>query len=346
MINTSVHNEMESMKNKGLISVIIPVYNVELYLRKCIASVQQNTYPYLEIICINDGSTDLCGCILDEMAAQDSRIRVIHQANQGVAAARNAGLENASGEFIAFIDSDDFIHPRYFETLLNCLTETNADMAVCGCRKYTENENVDVEAYLHIKYRKIDDQEFFKHYYTRHMIWARLYRKTHLRNIRFTADVRMADDTLFNLRTTASIESPVVYETDAMLYYYLQRSSSIVHTGKAERMIDTGNWYFKHREMVMREYDGAWNWMLLVHVIKATLSYRHTVRYIHRDDESVRHADRILRMSYQDLLKTKKYAVKDSVVLWIMIRSSRLYRLFRIIQDPTMLDWEKAEKTR
>ena len=128
------------------------------------------------------------------------------------------------------------------------------------------------------------------------------------------------------------------------MYYYLQRSSSIVHTGKAERMIDTGDWYLSHRDEVIRDYKGAWNWMLLMHVIKATLSYRHTVRYIHRDDECVRHADRILRVSFQDLIKTKKHLEKDIIVLCVMIHSSWLYRLFRIIQDPTMLDWEKAEK--
>ena len=103
------------------ISIIIPVYNVEAYLPSCLDSIINNTFRDLEIICVDDGSPDNCGSILDKYAAEDSRIVVIHQENQGVAVARNNGIREAKGEFVAFIDSDDWIHPQYFQTLLNCI---------------------------------------------------------------------------------------------------------------------------------------------------------------------------------------------------------------------------------
>ena len=325
------------------ISVIIPVYNVEQYLGKCTRSVQNNTYKHLEIICINDGSTDRCGEILEEIANQDTRIKVISQENKGVAAARNAGLEAASGELIAFIDSDDFIHPRYFETMLRCMKQKNADIVVCGCRKFNEGETVDIPDYQHITYNRVRDRQFFDHYYARHMVWGRLYHKKDLSNIRFTEEIRMAEDTLYNIRVVSRIEKPVVYETNEELYYYRMRSNSAMHTEKAEQMIETGKWYLSDR-VQEQAYAKDWSWMLSMQVLKATLSYRHTVRYVRRSDEQVKFANRILWAAYNDLRKNKKNSIIDLFILFIMIRSPWVYRVFRILQDPTMLAWEKEQK--
>lgn len=115
-----------------LISVIVPVYNVESYLEKCIESIQNQSYKSLEIILVNDGSTDSSGDICDKYAACDKRIRVIHQKNGGISSARNTGLEVANGDYIAFVDSDDYIEPKMYEDLLNFLKEYNLDIIDCG----------------------------------------------------------------------------------------------------------------------------------------------------------------------------------------------------------------------
>lgn len=115
-----------------LISVIVPIYKTEPFLRKCLDSIVKQTYENIEIILVDDGSTDNCGVICDEYAAQDRRIKVIHQANAGVSAARNAGLESASGDWIGFVDSDDFIEPDMYEYLLNLAQENGADLTQCG----------------------------------------------------------------------------------------------------------------------------------------------------------------------------------------------------------------------
>lgn len=100
-----------------LISVIVPIYKVELYLRKCINSILAQTYQNLEVILVDDGSPDQCGIICDEYAKSDSRVRVIHQENSGVASARNAGLQAAQGDYIGFVDSDDWIAPDMYDCL-------------------------------------------------------------------------------------------------------------------------------------------------------------------------------------------------------------------------------------
>ena len=119
----------ESMTD--LVSVIVPIYKVEKYLGKCVDSIINQTYKNLEIILVDDGSPDNSGKICDEYAKKDNRIKVIHKENGGLSSARNAGLDVATGEFIAFVDSDDRIHLDFVEKLYRAIKEENADIASC-----------------------------------------------------------------------------------------------------------------------------------------------------------------------------------------------------------------------
>ena len=115
-----------------LISVVVPIYNVEHYLERCLDSIISQTYTNLEIILVDDGSTDRSGAIADAYAAKDSRVKVIHQKNGGLSIARNTGIEACRGEYLLFIDSDDYIAPNMCECLLSHLTEADADIAIGG----------------------------------------------------------------------------------------------------------------------------------------------------------------------------------------------------------------------
>lgn len=117
---------------KPLITVIVPVYKVEKYLEKCVKSILNQTYENLEIILVDDGSPDNCGAMCDKFAKQDSRIRVIHKENGGLSSARNAGLDVMAGEYVGFVDSDDWIEPTMYEGLLNLISVNDAQIAVCG----------------------------------------------------------------------------------------------------------------------------------------------------------------------------------------------------------------------
>lgn len=115
-----------------LLSVIVPVYNVEKYLIRCVRSIQAQTYPNLEIILVDDGSPDRSGVMCDELAADDNRIRVIHKRNGGLSSARNAGLDSMRGEYVAFVDSDDWIEPDMYECLYHTMVQEGAQIACCG----------------------------------------------------------------------------------------------------------------------------------------------------------------------------------------------------------------------
>ena len=117
---------------KTEISVIVPIYRVEKFLPQCIESILNQTFTDFELILVDDGSPDCCGEICDAAAKQDARVRVIHQANQGLSAARNAGIETARGAWLSFVDADDFVAPNFLEALHDAAVRAGADCAVCG----------------------------------------------------------------------------------------------------------------------------------------------------------------------------------------------------------------------
>ena len=128
-----------------LVSVVIPVYNVEKYLNKGIESVLSQSYEELEIILVDDGSTDSSGKMCDVYARQDKRVHIMHKENGGLSSARNAGIREAHGEYIAFVDSDDWVEPDYIERLLKACVENAAEMSICSYR-YVDNEELEKQA--------------------------------------------------------------------------------------------------------------------------------------------------------------------------------------------------------
>ena len=326
-----------------MISVIIPVYNVEDYLEKCIRSVLTNTYQDLEVICINDGSTDGCLEILQRMQAQDSRIKIINQENRGLPAVRTRGLKAASGEYIAFIDSDDWIHPQYFETLLNCMEKTGADMAVCGCCKFEPEEQINVAPIPKIHYSRLSADEFCRSYYARHMVWARLIRKKDAENLDFPKEVRPTDDTLFNLRLIASFPDPKIYQTEEKLYYYLQRPGSLIRTYPYDQFIDMPEWYLKEKRASERLMQGKWSWILLIQSIKLALSCRYEAN-LRQNNELARHANNLLYKMMREMCRSRSIHIEKKIAYSLMFFIPELYRLFRLLTDPTMKIHEKSLK--
>lgn len=130
-------------KQEDLISVIVPVYKVEKYLHRCVDSIINQTYKNLEIILVDDGSPDNCPKICDEYAQKDQRIKVIHKKNAGISEARNAGLEIAQGEFVAFVDSDDYIDSTMYEKMLLLAQKEKNDLVLCGFKKVSEDGKIE-----------------------------------------------------------------------------------------------------------------------------------------------------------------------------------------------------------
>lgn len=182
-----------------MISIIIPVYNVEQYLARCIDSVLAQSYTDLEIILVDDGSPDGCGAICDAYAEKDSRIKVIHQKNRGLSGARNAGLEIATGEQVAFLDSDDYVDATMYEQLLTVMNQTDADIAECGYRWVKPTETYDrentgtVDVYTNLE--ALDKLYFGDQMFGGLSIvaWNKLYRRHLLTGLRFAQGLNFED---------------------------------------------------------------------------------------------------------------------------------------------------------
>ena len=181
-----------------MLSVIIPVYNVEPYLEKCLDSVLKQTYKDMEILIIDDGSTDRSGAISDEYAAKDSRIRVFHTENRGLSAARNLGLDNAVGGYIGFVDSDDWIEPDMYEVLLKKAEETGADIVECGVFKEYPDKTVEHQRPDRVMY-KIEAIRALVNRELSNSVWNKVWVKSCYFNIRFP-EGRLYEDVAITYR--------------------------------------------------------------------------------------------------------------------------------------------------
>ena len=224
------------------ISIIVPIYRAEKYLPRCIESILSQTFTDFELILVDDGSPDRCGLICDEAAKKDARIRVIHQPNQGVAAARNAGLDAARGKWLGFVDADDFVAPRYLEALCRAAVRYDeADCVMCSSELVDRNgEPMDTPAYMSVSdgtitgrsvLEKIDQQENFIYL----VPWNKIYRREVWKNIRYPKGRRNEDAFVF-AEIFDTIQT-VAYAPEK-LYFYRQSEQSIMRSEATLKHLD------------------------------------------------------------------------------------------------------------
>lgn len=216
------------MDSFPLISIIVPVYNVERYLKKCVESLCGQTFKNLEIILVDDGSKDKSVEMCDEFAKLDSRIRVIHKENGGLSSARNAGIDIASGTYIGFVDSDDWCDSKMFEKLFENLIETKSSIAVCGVARFDENGNfINIENSF-AKNEKLTPDQAIRYFFDGKSMpaWAcnKLYKKELWDSVRFPLGRPFEDVPV--MRRFVLQENPIVVLSD-VLYHYLARTDSI-----------------------------------------------------------------------------------------------------------------------
>ncbi|MBE6024850.1 MAG: glycosyltransferase [Cellulosilyticum sp.] len=249
---------------KPLISVIVPTYNVEKYISKCLDSIISQTYENIEIIVVNDGSTDNSLSIVEEYEKKDARIKVFSQKNQGLSAARNTGIDNSKGEYLLFIDSDDYIETNMIEVLENNIRENNADISICDFSWIDENENPE-----RIKDIKIDvyhDKDVMQQLIDRNLqtvvAWNKLYRRYLWDNLRYPVGRIHEDEYVVHLLLDKC--STTVY-TNEKLYNYIKHNGTITTSGfsrkkifdKQEAMRQRFIWSYKtsHDDLLWWSYD-------------------------------------------------------------------------------------------
>lgn len=222
------------------ISVIVPVYRVEKYLPACIDSILNQTFTDFELILVDDGSPDRCPEICDETAKRDARVRVIHQANAGLSAARNAGIEIAHGEWLGFVDSDDYIAPQFYEKLYQTAQRTDADCVMCSVQNVDESGKSIDSALMRVADEVKTGQEVLQKigrddvtpYLT---AWNKLYRRKLFNTLRYPAgrqneDVFVFAELFCQVQRAACVAEP--------LYFYRKRIDSIMNSAVTLRNLD------------------------------------------------------------------------------------------------------------
>lgn len=225
-----------------LISVIVPVYNVEKYLPKCIDSIINQTYKNLEIILVDDGSPDNSPQICDDYAKKDSRIKVIHKKNGGRAEARNVAIDVAKGEYIGFVDSDDYIADNFYELLLKAALDNNADISICSS-KCVDEEDKEVESIFHfdVKDEVLDKKEALGKLVKGNLSFVtlvtKLYHKKLFNNVRYPLGVHHEDE--YFAHHIIGEADRVVCISDEIYYYLVTRTDSFMHEVNPEKTIDS-----------------------------------------------------------------------------------------------------------
>ena len=234
-----------------MISVIVPIYKVERYLPKCIESILAQTYRDIEVILVDDGSPDNCPRICDDYAKIDGRIIVIHQENAGVSAARNAGLDRAKGEYIGFVDPDDWIAPDMYADMISAIEREHAELAICGYDYYDENGRVDATR----KYPERDDETISQHELmsrfsdmpptVRHTTWNKVFISSLLGKLKYNDHLHSSEDVQFLNLYSKQVKKAVIIHKP--YYKNLVRSGSATHGGLS--VSDLADSFKAHNEM-------------------------------------------------------------------------------------------------
>jgi glycosyltransferase involved in cell wall biosynthesis len=225
------------------VSIIVPVYNVEIYLTKCIESILNQSFDKFELILVNDGSIDKSGIICNKYAEKDIRIKVIHQKNQGLATARNTGINVSKGEYVGFVDSDDWIDPNMFKLLYESCERENADFSIIGIREVNE-DGTKLREYIP---KNITLSEILKRAHACNKI---IKREIFIKNNLYFSDGRYYED--LELIPKLFVKSEKVTNVNICAYNYLKRSGSIT-TSRDEKILDNLWAYTEIKNFLIKE---------------------------------------------------------------------------------------------
>ena len=242
------------------ISVIVPIYKVEKYIRRCIDSIINQTYKDLEIILVDDGSPDNCPKIIEEYAKLDSRIKVIHKENGGLSSARNAGMKIATGDYLAFVDSDDTIDIKMYEVLYDVLKRNNADISVCDILRIHENDKGEV-IYPEVQQNPVRETEFERAEMIKQMLvngnignfaCTKLFKKELFGGITFP-DGKVYEDvaTIYKVVHKAN---KIVYVNKVLYYYLFGRVGAITSSFSEKKILDSLEAYHTQYEFLSKNY--------------------------------------------------------------------------------------------
>ena len=325
------------------ISVIIPVYNAEPFLAACLDSVLGQTHRDLEILLINDGSTDSSGAICDRYAAMDSRIQVLHQENGGVSRARNRGLELASGELISFIDSDDTMEPDMYELLVRLMLEHDADISHCGYKRFDKQGQLvrEINGTGNLMLHNGEEAIVYmlRGEYFSNGLWNKLFRSDVVQGLQFHENLKNNEDVLFNVRAFSRAKLAVFQ--DVGKYNYYDHPGSACNSIKARKQnsdaIEVG---VQMLELVSTPEAVAAVWR---RVYEARVNqYRWLIQNPDEAMPGELQAER--KMLHQDWKKVSRRTGRQKINHWLLTGAPRLYRfVYRVYDTVRTPNWDAKE---
>lgn len=309
------------------ISVLVPIYNAEKYIEKCLDSIVNQTYENIEIVLIEDGSTDNSLEIIKEYSKQDKRIKIISIKNNGVADARNKALENATGNYVTFVDSDDYVEKDYVETLYTNLKKYEADIAVCNCYNIIEktgSKNFKTFGINKVKeYNNIEAVEnLFYYNFFRHSPWGKLYKKNLWNNIKFPVGKNYEDlATIYKL----FLKSKNVIYIPKEKYNYLIRQGSIVHNEMKKEDVEA---ILEYTQKILQDITQNYPTLIpsaeyMVTYLNLSLWKKVPVGKYKEYDKTIKNNIKKYRIS---IIKNKKVNKKPKCMMLLSFLGRRIYR--------------------
>lgn len=316
--------------NKELISIIIPVYNVENYLNRCLDSVIEQSYSNIEIIVIDDGSNDDSGKICDEYALIDSRIKVIHKENGGLSDARNYGINEHKGKYITFIDSDDYVEPTYIETLYNAIKKYDADIAICSYQCIYENGTI-------LKQREnmkclLNPEETLEEilYQTNFNVsaWAKLYKDELFKENRYPKGKIFEDAYTTYKLILASKKISVDLKIE---YNYMIRENSILTSKFSEKKLLLINAYEEMGKEILKHYPNLEKSVKRSQVYANISTLRQMIYIDNRMKNKEKEIQKFVRQNSRYVIFNKKSSKRDKIATILISISIELFKKCWII---------------
>lgn len=320
-----------------MISVIVPVYNVEKYLDRCVKSILSQSFSDFELLLVDDGSPDRCGEMCDEYAKGDSRIKAFHKRNGGLSDARNFGIEKALGEYLMFVDSDDYIHEQMLETLHRLITENDADLAVCSAMDVFKGKEVtQVREIREFTLNKTESYKYMLRGDGLPSACNKLYKRQTVGEVRFPVG-KLYEDGFFTPQILKRVEKTAV--TSRPMYYYFRRADSITTKPFRKGDLDVIEAYdicvrqvrelcpealpfaeFRYRNAYFNVLDK----MLMRDDCKSIPEYKTTVKYLKSHT-----LDIIRDPGFGKMRKIAAVALKFSVPLYkkILLTKQKIYKI-------------------
>lgn len=315
------------------ISIIIPAYNEEKNIARCLNSVLAQTFKSFEAICVDDGSTDGTADIIKSFAKKDDRIILLKNPDKGVSSARNFGIENARGNYIGFVDSDDFIQPQMYEFLHRAVTENNCDFSVCKYKKTSEIK----EKIFEYKTENFYPENFIENFDETELVFSsactKLISKKFLKDIRFK-NFKIGEDTIFNSELYSKSSSSILVNAELYTYYINTQSVSFTELW-SEKWFDLLQTRFFSYD-ILKEKNKALSSFYLERGMKLLLSYNFNLKGSPNEKKFKPQIKKYFKNYIKPFMICKSISLKNKLIIPIFFLIPPLYTAFRKMMDKTL----------